>query len=141
MKYGQETNGAKAAKKMIDSIEQALGETLSQQHGLYKGKFGPTAGRPTVLFSTIHKAKGLGWENVYVDEDVLQCDLDGTNQDEVSSMLFGNGANHGDEMAEEEINVAYVAFTRATRQLMIHEKVVMRCKDVLHCELPPNDFN
>jgi superfamily I DNA/RNA helicase len=51
----------------------------------------------SVVLSTVHKAKGLEWDRVFVLEDTFRND-DGTG---------------------EESNIRYVAYTRAKRELVL----------------------
>ena len=71
-----------------------LNETIEQREAKREGR---------VAISTIHKAKGLEWDTVYV---------------EATAGRFPHFRNAGDEMAEEEeLRLFYVACTRAKQHL------------------------
>lgn len=56
-----------------------------------------------VVLSTVHSAKGMEYDEVYIDDDIAETLA---------------AAERGDaEQFDEEVNVAYVAFTRAASQL------------------------
>ena len=64
---------------------------------------------PGIILSTIHSAKGQEYEQVYIDADLA----------ETLSQAFRNGA----EAPADEMNVAYVGFTRAIRHLYLPEEM------------------
>jgi len=61
-----------------------------------------------VVFTTVHKAKGLEWENVRLAEDVFNVD---------------NSVLDNQNLSDEIINIAYVAITRAKNSLYASEGV------------------
>ncbi|CAM9677013.1 unnamed protein product [Discosporangium mesarthrocarpum] len=66
---------------------------------------------PHVVLSTVHKAKGLEFDNVVLAEDFIDLGIEnGTPLGRVD----------GGGMMEEEVNVLYVAVTRAKRRLVVN---------------------
>lgn len=59
------------------------------------------------ILSTIHASKGQEYEKVYVDSDVAE--------------MLGSADKLGLSQFNEEVNVAYVGFTRAIKQLFISQ--------------------
>ena len=60
-------------------------------------------GQEGVILSTIHTAKGQEYDEVYIDSDIAEN--------------LAAAAKNGSPQYEEEINVAYVGFTRAVKRL------------------------
>eukprot|EP00494_Astrolonche_serrata_P005727 UN05744 len=61
----------------------------------------------TVLFTTVHKAKGLEWDIVRLAEDI-------------------SSPSETDDV--EEVNILYVACTRAKKQLYLNRSVALWMK-------------
>ena len=83
-------------------------------------------------FSTAHKAKGLGFAHVYLAGDFLgrgQTPAEMARERSVESLREGRWVGEADTLSdpeallggelEEEVNVAYVAATRATACLYV----------------------
>lgn len=72
---------------------------------------------PDVLLTTCHKAKGLEWENVKMANDYMKF-VD----------KKGNLVGDKNKLKDDEINIVYVAMTRATKQLELNSdlKTLMR---------------
>ena len=131
-----EAVGPAGLELMLIEIENALGETIREQPQLFKGRLEQKVStKPTILFSTVHKAKGLGWANIYVDEDVLQYE-DEDQEGCLDSRWGANGEDSKMEFKGEELNITYVALTRATQQLMLHHTVADRIRKAFGVSLP-----
>ena len=73
-------------------------------------------GKNQLTLSTVHKAKGLGWKNVFVlQPDDLPLSY---------VMLYGS-----DDEQQQELNVKYVAYTRAKQSMCF-----LRHLPNLHCD-------
>jgi len=80
-----------------------------------------------IIISTSHSAKGMEWDNVYVCEDFLNMNtLKKEYLDQKEAMCF-NFKSWGDD-----VNLLYVAVTRAKRKLFIPQSVH---QFLTHCDI------
>ena len=115
--------------EMVDAIERRTVSHQAQAH---------------VLFSSTHKAKGLGWPIVYLCADFLADGrTPGEAVDEVHRRCLERNRSlpcaldllndwctllaRLDKDAEEEVNCLYVAATRAMETLYVHDVVAEWC--------------
>ncbi|EST07991.2 DNA helicase, UvrD-like, C-terminal [Kalmanozyma brasiliensis GHG001] len=102
------------------SLAVALGGLLASsdfldQVSTLETRFADTEEEATVILTTVHQAKGLEWDCVYVEDDFRPVfGSDRTQRVEVSSYWH-----------QDELNHLYVALTRAKRQLVV-SKVVLQ---------------
>lgn len=94
---GEPRKGFMFSRDQEDAIAKAL-------RGYYKE---PEPVTPDVIISTVHKAKGLEWDNVRIGDD-FQGPRVTTDDDGNEHTSFPDG---------EEMRIAYVAFTRAAKKL------------------------
>lgn len=81
------------------------------------------AANAEIMFSTVHKAKGMEYDNVVVGDDFREfADKKGTK-----TLAQARAKNNEDaewsEIIRDEINIAYVATSRAKRWLHIPEQI------------------
>lgn len=79
-------------------------EIIYEMAGINRNK-AEEANSGSVILSTIHASKGQEYERVYIDSDVAD--------------MLGSADKLGQTQYDEEVNVAYVGFTRAIRQLFL----------------------
>ncbi len=102
------------------TISSFLVDILTQTELTKKSKneAGKTQDKPLVL-STIHQAKGLEWEVIYL--------INLTNGRMPSSQIFSNEGEEDDILAlEEERRLFYVAVTRAKKYLYLSQPLYVR---------------
>jgi F-box protein 18 (helicase) len=101
------------------SLAVALGGLLASsdfldQVALLETRFGRSEAEATVILTTVHQAKGLEWDRVFVEDDFRPVyGADRSQRLEVSSLWH-----------QDELNHLYVAITRAKRQLIISMPVL-----------------
>eukprot|EP00873_Tetraselmis_striata_P035874 jgi/Tetstr1/456138/TSEL_042907.t1 len=79
--------------------------------------------RADVVFSTTHKAKGASWGHVYMSGDYISSGLAVSEVPGAAQMLRRhNGGADLPHLAEEEVNLAYIAATRAVAALYINPR-------------------
>lgn len=102
------------------SLAVALGGLLAsndflEQVSQLETRFAATEEAATVILTTVHQAKGLEWDCVYVEDDFRP--------------IFGSDKTQRVEVAsywhQDELNHLYVALTRAKHQLVV-SKVVLQ---------------
>ncbi|SPO28652.1 related to DNA helicase Fdhp [Ustilago trichophora] len=102
------------------SLAVALGGLLASSDFLdqvaqLETRFADTEEAATVVLTTVHQAKGLEWDCVFVEDDFRP--------------IFGNDKTQRVEVAsywhQDELNHLYVALTRAKRQLVV-SKVILQ---------------
>ncbi len=136
-----EADGDDGLGSMCALVERC-GADLPARVAEIRARFVEHAGGPQVLFSTVHKAKGLGWPSVYLAGDFLgrgrsleECLEEAAAGGRAAlAALAATGAlpfftpvvtaAHREEVraavGDEETNVAYVALTRAEAQVFVH---------------------
>jgi superfamily I DNA/RNA helicase len=78
-----------------------------------------------VLFTTAHKSKGLEWDNVKIAEDFYDLAKRHTGYtDEDKYVLKKHGYKQHVVLQEEEVNLLYVAITRAKKCLVVDENLL-----------------
>ena len=101
------------------SLAVALGGLLASSDFLdqvaqLETRFADTEGAATVILTTVHQAKGLEWDCVFVEDDFRP--------------VFGSEKTQRVEVAsywhQDELNHLYVALTRAKRQLVVSKPVL-----------------
>ena len=93
----------KGMSQVVRRYASSFPGIIYEMAGINKDKTGGLKPGDVVL-STIHASKGQEYERVYIDSDVA----DMLGSDKLSQAQY-----------DEEVNVAYVGFTRAIRQLFI----------------------
>lgn len=105
--------------KMVESYDEELPELLDQ---LRRASTSDELSAGYTL-STVHKSKGLQWDSVAISEDFSYDPLDPNNKDP--------------RRQEDEINILYVAATRAMQHLAVNSVIlsIMQAHVVAHGSL------
>eukprot|EP00731_Ephydatia_muelleri_P002243 Em0001g2243a len=80
-----------------------------------------------VVFSTAHKSKGLEFDTVRLCDDFLNC----LNDEDIEDAL------PLDKISQDELNLLYVAVTRAKKQLIMSPTLVRLLRRAKECFLYP----
>lgn len=91
---------AKGAVKTVETFGYDLGGILDE---LEDGNAGSSRKKNVVTLSTVHKAKGLEWDQVKIHSDFSELSAD---------------------TPQEEINLLYVAVTRAIHRLQLNKNLI-----------------
>lgn len=89
-----------ACLEAVAEDARSVQDVLDRLDDLFRDSEGER--RPMVVLSSVHKAKGLEWDNVFLLRDTFMRTRPGSS-----------GAN------QEEVNIYYVAMTRAKRTLVM----------------------
>lgn len=100
----------------------ALLAQITAKAGMYPGSNAP----PPLILTTAHRAKGLEFDRVQLADDFLDFFDEGTNT--------WRDLTKGDAQTTEEVNLQYVAITRAKEQLEIGDKLDRYWR---HTKAPP----
>lgn len=100
--YGQEVSDAEV--KALVKVVEAYGTQVPDIYNAIKSAETIQA-RSTVTLTTAHKSKGLEWEQVYLADDFIELPPD------------------DDDFDREEINLLYVAVTRAIRAVRLPQSL------------------
>lgn len=137
-KVGEDTDDmelkmlCKVVLKYTDAIPDLI-EKLTARHDpsvMQAHSSAITAREPALIFSTAHKAKGLEFDQVALADDF-------------ADLLNEQGQQCGpEEIEDEDVNLLYVASTRAQRALKINQQVEnwLAYKGVLPDDLNASDF-
>lgn len=108
--YGEELNDREVISlvKVVGTYASAIPDLISQ----IKARAVPKLTGNEVVLSTTHKAKGLEWMDVVLTNDFTELDV---KYDEKGREVYPEA---------EEINILYVAVTRAMRGLALPEAVI-----------------
>lgn len=98
-KYGEEAGDSEV--KALVKVVETYGSQIPTLYAAMKEADTPIAERADLTLTTAHKAKGLEWEQVYLTDDFIEVN-------ELS-----------DEFDPEEINLLYVAATRAVQAVRL----------------------
>lgn len=88
----------------ISTVALTFPDIIFEMAGINRNKAEQVNSGGAIL-STIHASKGQEYERVYIDSDVAD--------------MLGSADKLGQTQYDEEVNVAYVGFTRAIRHLFI----------------------
>jgi hypothetical protein len=69
-----------------------------------------------ILFTTAHRAKGMEWPQVMLTNDYADLVIEGKNQEKRLATLH--------DVDEQEVNLEYIACTRAKKILQINESIL-----------------
>lgn len=94
----------KGMSQVVRRYSDSFPEIIYEMAGINRNK-AERLGSDGVILSTIHASKGQEYERVYIDSDVAD--------------MLGSADKPDQTQHDEEVNVAYVGFTRAIKQLFI----------------------
>jgi len=94
----------KGMSQVVRKYSSSFPDIIYEMAGINRNKTEQVNSGGAIL-STIHASKGQEYERVYIDSDVAD--------------MLGSADKLGQTQYDEEVNVAYVGFTRAIKQLFI----------------------
>lgn len=121
--YGEQLDDHEI-KSLVNVVEQYTHEIPSLIEQLRARAAKKLTGKEIVL-TTAHKAKGMEWENVVLVDDYAKLEM---GKDDNGSLIPPD---------KEEINIIYVAITRALRGLQVNSRMVDWIKNTGRFNLMP----
>lgn len=100
-------------------------------------------GKANYIFSTVHKAKGLEWDNVILDKDIMFYLERAKQKIEEVTISFGADSEEDEFFTSaktayiEECNIYYVAITRAKKLLQDDSRKIDDKQDTIMIGAPP----
>jgi F-box protein 18 (helicase) len=90
-----------------------------------------------VVLCTAHRAKGLEWDNIQLGNDFIELSKVLRNKDDTTKASVFE-SEEGYQSYMEEINLLYVACTRAKSSLMVNEDLARICiqENIEICQIP-----
>jgi hypothetical protein len=106
---------------MMIEIVRAYGEQIPRIIQLIKSRHVSNEDKhmAEVIFSTVHRCKGMEYDEVHLLNDFI-------TEDKLKKFMEGKNENLTAAKANEEINLLYVAVTRAKMRLYIPETILPR---------------